>query len=65
MAATAKWTEDGDHVSTGHAGGDIPGIVHTPDWGPWTREYTGWMRSCLHPICDIDEYTNEKPEGVR
>lgn len=49
------------HVSTGKlAPADEK---HFPQWGDWSHEWGSvWMRQCLHPDCDLDDYTNTKPE---
>lgn len=47
------------HISTGK---DPDFRDHEPQWSAPSLEYfKAWLRQCLHPDCDIDVYTEEKP----
>lgn len=68
MSAEFSTTTFGFHIATGH-GMTPAGDVHQPQWGPWMREHDMWMRQCLWTpdgtvvnICDVDEYSKEKPK---
>ena len=62
MGAVMRREQGEIHFSTGKLRPE--GEPHLPEWSDWFSEHTIWMRQCRHPDCDLDDYSEKRPDGL-